>query len=483
MTYWHMQLHPSNQGFNKEKEILERKQVIGLGQWEAKGAKSQINQFKNKMKIGDIVLIKNGATPIALVEVTGEAEYSDNVNKDLDWFRNRRKVKVLDILKEEKHDFPQPRGTLQKSINRYTPTYQYINNWYNKLTNPKLNNTGIKLRSIYIESFRMFKDFKIDFTDKNNKICPIIILAGINGSGKTTLLEYIKNYDTSPKYDSTDHINIYINGSNTTIYKNSKKKQTDGINELKKSVVYLPISINKTKGLDEKIKEYINELIFENNYNASTAYKELQDNINEIFGSIKLEIKFSGLNKNKEIFFTNNSGNIFSIDDLSTGEKTLLTKVLYLYLNEVKNKVILIDEPEISLHPNWQNSILQLYETFSQKNNNQIIIATHSPHIISGAKSNYIRILELSDSKVTVIDDYSQSYGLEVNKVLTDIMGTTSLRTPPVEDQIKKIKQAILNNDSENFDRLINRLEADIGKKDVDIKMLKFEMNMRNNNA
>jgi predicted ATP-dependent endonuclease of OLD family len=41
---------------------------------------------------------------------------------------------------------------------------------------------------------------------------------------------------------------------------------------------------------------------------------------------------------------------------------TLLTKVLYLYLSEIKNQVILIDEPEMSLHPNWQNSILELYD-------------------------------------------------------------------------------------------------------------------------
>ena len=82
----------------------------------------------------------------------------------------------------------------------------------------------------------------------------------------------------------------------------------------------------------------------------------------------------------------------------------------------------------MSLHPNWQNSILELYEIFAQKNNSQIIIATHSPRIISGAKSSYIRILELSNSKINVIDDYNQSYGLEVSRILTDIMGVNAFK-------------------------------------------------------
>lgn len=48
----------------------------------------------------------------------------------------------------------------------------------------------MKIKSIFIENFKVLKDFKIDFTN-NGEINPITILAGINGSGKTTLLEFI----------------------------------------------------------------------------------------------------------------------------------------------------------------------------------------------------------------------------------------------------------------------------------------------------
>ena len=70
MNFWHMQLHPDNKHFGKEKEILEKTSLIGLG--ETKKLALEIDSFKNVMKIGDIVLIKLGKQPIALVKVESE---------------------------------------------------------------------------------------------------------------------------------------------------------------------------------------------------------------------------------------------------------------------------------------------------------------------------------------------------------------------------------------------------------------------------
>ena len=44
-----------------------------------------------------------------------------------------------------------------------------------------------------------------------------------------------------------------------------------------------------------------------------------------------------------------------------------------------KNKVIFIDEPELSLHPDWQRLLVPTL--LKQGNNNQFFIATHSPFI------------------------------------------------------------------------------------------------------
>ena len=81
-----------------------------------------------------------------------------------------------------------------------------------------------------------------------------------------------------------------------------------------------------------------------------------------------IKIKFSGIDtiidKNGTdftVYFSNHTSNKIKINELSTGEKELIIKAFYLHLLEPTNKVILIDEPERSLHPKWQRSIMDLY--------------------------------------------------------------------------------------------------------------------------
>lgn len=141
--------------------------------------------------------------------------------------------------------------------------------------------------------------------------------------------------------------------------------------------------------------------------------------------------------------------------------------MLYFYLGEIKNSIILIDEPELSLHPTWQNHLWQLYEIFADQNNNQIIVATYSPHILASAKSNSIKLLNLHKGKVEIFDSFEQSYGLEFSKVLTDIMGVKHLRTPKVEEQLNTIKELIVSDQfqTEKFENLWQELEKYLGSK------------------
>ena len=190
MTYWHMQLHPNDLNWNREKELLEKKSLIGLGLTDSEQA---YKDFKS-MQINDIILIKHGANPIALVKVIGELEdIKNNDFSQIDWFQIRRKIEVLEFADSYRKDFPQPRKTLQSAEDENTPTYQYIDNWYKSITPDLENMKGLKLRKLYIENHNMFKDFNIGF-DNDNKALPIIVFAGINGTGKTTILEYINNF-------------------------------------------------------------------------------------------------------------------------------------------------------------------------------------------------------------------------------------------------------------------------------------------------
>jgi len=140
INYWHIQLHPDDKSsFSPELiiKILEEKSVIGLGEWE-KG-EDQITQFKEKMAIGDIVAVKQGSTPIALVKVIGDAYFEEEVEADFDWFPNRRKIEIIDLYNATYNfTIPQPRGTLSICTNLNTETAKVIIQWHRNAANKRL---------------------------------------------------------------------------------------------------------------------------------------------------------------------------------------------------------------------------------------------------------------------------------------------------------------------------------------------------------
>lgn len=76
-------------------------------------------------------------------------------------------------------------------------------------------------------------------------------------------------------------------------------------------------------------------------------------------------------------------------DFLSAGEKQMLSFICYNAFYQ--DAIFLIDEPELSLHPDWQRSLFGLL--LSQQPSNQFIIATHSPFIYSKFPEKEIAIV------------------------------------------------------------------------------------------
>ena len=68
-------------------------------------------------------------------------------------------------------------------------------------------------------------------------------------------------------------------------------------------------------------------------------------------------------------------------NDLSSGEKQLLVILLTVLFQEEKPAILLMDEPEISLHLRWQYELIEIIRTLNP--NCQVIIATHSPSIFN----------------------------------------------------------------------------------------------------
>lgn len=171
-----MQLHPNDLNWAKEKEVLEKFGLIGLGDWEEQI--SQQADFEKKMKVGDIVAVKRGGQLVALTKVVGKYEYTDEVG-DLDWFQRRRKIEILDWYKPDYNFFVSPRGTLTRcnTNNSDAQSNISITTWYKMIMMNYLQNKTIDLLKY-----------------KNQ-----IILQGPPGTGKTRQAKLIAEELTKPR--------------------------------------------------------------------------------------------------------------------------------------------------------------------------------------------------------------------------------------------------------------------------------------------
>jgi predicted ATP-binding protein involved in virulence len=121
--------------------------------------------------------------------------------------------------------------------------------------------------------------------------------------------------------------------------------------------------------------------------------------------------------------------------------------------------LVLIDEIELHLHPEWQRIIIQrLTQTFPGC---QFIVTTHSPQVLSNVQPECIHILAIEDDNV-VVKRPERSYGRDSNRILEDIMGV-SKRPPEIEARILELFRIIHDGELDRAKDLIQDLATEIG--------------------
>lgn len=103
-----------------------------------------------------------------------------------------------------------------------------------------------------------------------------------------------------------------------------------------------------------------------------------------------------------EVVDIDNEGRRLNLSQLSSGEKQEIVLFYDLIFNTKSELLLLIDEPEISLHISWQKKFMDDLLKVAEDNNIQIIVATHSPQIINNHWEIQI--------------DLGEEYGKQLNK-------------------------------------------------------------------
>lgn len=330
----------------------------------------------------------------------------------------------------------------------------------------------MKMKSIQFIKHEILGNLFIDFCDAGGKPVDTVILAGENGTGKSTILNTlfdIVNYTVKSELIVT----LVNNKSNEETLEYYLKAQTDGhkvifvkngaddfiqvlpafqamsrflgvfsdidIDFKAKgvgSVTSLNIDVDKgSRRSSEDMSSQIQQLIVdiqslddaelskkvrERKGDTISVNKDLLDGrMNRFLKAFEFmfgeRITYDGIdniNNAKRIMFRKGTSRI-SLDNLSSGEKQIIYRGSFLLrdMQALDGAIVLLDEPEISMHPEWQNKIMEYYQKiFCNANGiqtSQIFAVTHSPFIIhnNNRKNDKIIVLHLeSDGKIEVLD-------------------------------------------------------------------------------
>ncbi|PXY92147.1 AAA family ATPase [Gilliamella apis] len=352
----------------------------------------------------------------------------------------------------------------------------------------------MKIESLKIENVGGISSLSLDSFDPN-----LNIICGENGIGKTNILDSIASL-----FSGYEPISISVkSGFEQGCIKSSvdgkiisrpiKKKYTnltytkwESVNDDENAnfnLLYLKVnrvfkyrresSINSdpdvtnrtsqnSEGLDnDDIKQW-----FVSRYLHSAHVNNLTDVQQE---NIKLAISCFSLLDNKVTFYKTTTQNEIIVKTptgeiyfelLSSGFRSILFILLGI-IKEIEyrfqnnnvlasdfNGIILIDEIELHLHPEWQGKVCSvLTKTFPKA---QFIISTHSPHVIQTAEANEVIALsgENGHLEKRTLDIAPHGFkGWTIEEILTDVMGMKDLRTQLYEDIKKKFDNALKNKD------------------------------------
>lgn len=328
----------------------------------------------------------------------------------------------------------------------------------------------MKFGKINIKNYKILKNLKLDFTDKKGKALDIVVLAGLNGTGKTSILEYLKE-----KLLIENKLSINNKIAIITV----EKGIDDGTSFMYFPANYLSVGFfsdshkNKNDIFLKSIIKYIDKLVFDENKNPQDAYSEIRNIFNNIYKNFDLKFRFSNLDRNRDLFFINEQNVKIKLEELSKGEQELIQRTFTLYLSNIKDGLILIDEPDASLHPIWQKYLLEIYRNFAKENNTQIILATHSPHIVASAEAEEVFLLysnaetkKIEVSNLVKLSKFSK--GRDINSVLSDIFGV-SKRDEKYKEKINKLYDYIEDENLEKATKLLRELTKLWGENDREI--------------
>jgi predicted ATPase len=214
-------------------------------------------------------------------------------------------------------------------------------------------------------------------------------------------IDSLSNYIDAIKSQSLNREEILFNHKKGEIYYGRNLKLNNELRKLDRLTKNLDdedlLIIYEALNIVESIKGY-NLFSITLNKPAQESLFNYKDNIFE--HSLKVLLDYDFLRVSDIKLFKKDYGEM-SLRRASSGEQCSIIIMLGIAANIENNSIILIDEPEVSLHPKWQEDFMPtLMNTFSIYTGCQFIIATHSPQIVSGMQGENCFVTDITTQKL-----------------------------------------------------------------------------------
>ncbi len=212
-----------------------------------------------------------------------------------------------------------------------------------------LQNDLIKIKTVF-QNVKIFDDNLIFFNFENTQMTPEELQEILKVALISTFDQRLQPYEAVKKLN-----NEVLTELDLEIYLLQERYLEYQLNIGKKAIKALSLKLS------------VNDINYKNNL--------FLDTIDRLFKATQKEID---RNESKLIFKSGTQ--VLTPYMLSSGEKQLIIILLTALLQEDKHCIFIMDEPEISLHTDWQEELIENIRNLN--NNAQIILATHSPSMV-----------------------------------------------------------------------------------------------------
>jgi hypothetical protein len=311
-------------------------------------------------------------------------------------------------------------------------------------------------------------NWKNKLQEKNDRIdlYPNLIKNTLKSSplfiGSQRRIKYSKIKGLSPEYSTDKALNMYLKNNTKSLY-------GDWQIDIKQWIVNRYFVVDKEWATLEK-----------KNWDLFVKYLQKIAPFNSNFSYIKTEGDF------EPIFSV--YGKECYLEELSAGYQAVLSLIIDIFAwiestMEGDSRIaanakgtVLIDEPDVHLHPEWQLTLREgLTNLFP---NLQFIVTTHSPHLLASAGPGEVIIMPkaYTEPVYNLAPKEKAFSGWQTDEILREIMGVESLDNKERSKFVSRAFNAIDNKNIDDLKDAIDELKRICHPKDTLVTELRLEL-------